>query len=165
MMIRPIARTDVNRSAILAHLGAHGGMSRAQLARSLSVSPALITSLVRDLLRDGLIEELDHEQSQGGRPARLLGLVTAAGRSVGVKIAPDHLAFVDVGLDGAVIRSAQQPFVVDSATMLDELTRSLRTFIEGGDGLPILGIGVAFPGQVDEQGSGNADSYQLGWNK
>ena len=55
MANRPSARTDVNRSAILAQLGAQGPASRADLARSLGVSPALMTQLTKDLLADGLI--------------------------------------------------------------------------------------------------------------
>jgi hypothetical protein len=43
MATRSTGRTDVNRSAILAHLGAHGPASRADLARTLNVSPALIS--------------------------------------------------------------------------------------------------------------------------
>ncbi|HLU64279.1 MAG TPA: MarR family transcriptional regulator, partial [Protaetiibacter sp.] len=60
-MIRHTARTDVNRSAVLAHLGAHGPSSRAELARVLGVSPALMTQLTKELLVDGLVVELDHE--------------------------------------------------------------------------------------------------------
>ena len=156
--------TDVNRSAVLAQLGAQP-TSRADLARALSVSPALITQLVKDLIADGLVKELEHSPSQGGRPARILGLVTTAGRAVGLKIAPDHLAFVDVGLDGSVIRAAQEPFDASSATLLDDLATSLRAFIDGGSDLPVLGIGVGVPGSVDAQGSGIVDSYQLGWAK
>lgn len=164
MAMRPSGRTDVSRSAVLAHLGAQPA-SRADLARALAVSPALITQLVKDLLADGLVKELEHSPSQGGRPARVLGLVTSAGRSVGLKIAPDHLAFVDVGLDGRVMRSAQEPFDASSPTLLDDLGRRVSTFVNGGSDLPVLGIGVAIPGTVDSQGSGIVDSYQLGWTK
>lgn len=164
MAVRAGGRTDVNRSAILAQLGAQPA-SRADLARGLAVSPALITQLVKELIADGLVKELEQTPSQGGRPARLLGLVATAGRSVGLKIAPDHLAFVDVGLDGAVMRSAQEPFDASSATLLDDLVHSVRDFIDRGSDLPVLGIGVAIPGSVDSQGSGIVDSYQLGWSK
>jgi len=102
-MSRPMARTDVNRSAILAHLGAHGPASRAELARALAVSPALMTQLTKDLIADGLISEREQQASQGGRPARMLGLVAEAGRAVGVKVAADHVAFVEVGIDGGVV--------------------------------------------------------------
>ena len=96
-MNRPSARTDVNRSAVLAQLGAQGPASRAELARALSVSPALMTQLTKDLLADGLIVELEHSPSQGGRPARMLGLVASGGRAIGVKVVADHVAFVEVG--------------------------------------------------------------------
>lgn len=163
MAIRPMARTDVNRSAILAHLGAQGPASRADLARALSLSPALMTQLSKDLIADGLIRELAHQPSQGGRPARMLGLVASAGRAVGVKVAADHVAFVEVGIDGSVGRTASEPFDAAANTMLAELTDLLRRFIAGGATTPLLGIGVGVPGEVDAQGMGVVNSTQLGW--
>lgn len=165
MATRPQARTDVNRSAILAHLGAHGPASRADLARVLNVSPALMTQLTKDLLFEGLLVELEHSPSQGGRPARMLGLVSSAGRAIGVKVVADHVAFVEVGIDGAVSRSASEPFDASSTTFLAELTVLLRRFIGGGGSAPLLGIGVGVPGSVDRQGNGLVDSTQLGWQQ
>ncbi|MGV8897002.1 MAG: ROK family protein [Rhodoglobus sp.] len=165
MTIRPAARTDVNRSAILAHLGAHGPASRADLARALNVSPALMTSLTKDLIVDGLLVELEHSPSQGGRPARMLGIVSSAGRAIGVKVVADHVAFVEVGIDGFVRRSAIEPFDASASTMLADLASLLRSFIAGGSNEPLLGIGVGVPGSVDSQGNGLVDSAQLGWQQ
>ncbi len=165
MALRPAARTDVNRSAILAHLGAHGPASRADLARALNVSPALMTSLTKDLISDGLLVELEHSPSQGGRPARMLGLASSAGRAIGVKVVADHVAFVEVGIDGTVRRSASEPFDASATTMLASLADLLRRFIAGGSNEPLLGIGVGVPGSVDRQGNGLVDSAQLGWQQ
>ena len=165
MVVRPAARTDVNRSAILAQLGAHGPASRADLARVLTLSPALMTQLTKDLLADGLLQELEQAPSHGGRPARMLGIVSTAGHAIGVKIVADHIAFVEVGIDGAVLRSASEPFDASSSTFLAKLTLLLRRFIVGGSSTPLLGIGVGVPGSVDNQGSGLVDSTQLGWNQ
>jgi len=165
MALRPASRTDVNRSAILARLGAHGPASRADLARALNVSPALMTALTKDLIADGLLRELEHSPSHGGRPARMLGLVSSAGRAVGVKVAADHVAFVEVGIDGAVRRSASEPFDASATTFLADLTALLRRFIVGGSQAPLLGIGVGLPGSVDRQGNGLVDSAQLGWQQ
>jgi predicted NBD/HSP70 family sugar kinase len=163
MSSRPTARTDVNRSAILAHLGAQGPASRADLARALNVSPALMTQLTKDLLSEGLLRELEHSPSQGGRPARMLGLVSTAGRAVGVKVVADHVAFVEVGIDGSVSRSASEPFTASASTVLTDLAVLLRRFIDGGSNAPLLGVGVGVPGTVDRQGNGIVDSTQLGW--
>ncbi len=165
MVVRPAARSDVNRSAILAQLGAHGPASRADLARVLSLSPALMTQLTKDLLADGLLQELEQAPSHGGRPARMLGIVSNAGHAIGVKVVADHIAFVEVGIDGAVLRSASEPFDASSSTFLAELTLLLRRFILGGSSTPVLGVGVGVPGSVDNQGSGLVDSTQLGWNQ
>lgn len=165
MAQRPTDRTDVNRSAILAHLGAHGQASRADLARALNVSPALMTALTKDLIIDGLLVELEHSPSHGGRPARMLGLVTSAGRAIGVKVVVDHVAFVEVGIDGGVRRSASEPFDASATTFLGDLTDLLHRFISGGSNEPLLGIGVGVPGSVDRQGNGLVDSSQLGWSQ
>ncbi len=159
------ARTDVSRSAVLAHIGAQGPTSRAELARVLGVSPALITQLTRQLITDGLLTELEHSPSQGGRPARLLGLDIDAGRAVGVKIVADHLTFVEVGIDGGVARSATEPFDAAAGTAIASLVRLLRAFIGGGSDRPLLGIGVGVPGDVDDQANGTVDSTQLGWQR
>ncbi|MGV2900771.1 XylR family transcriptional regulator, partial [Microbacterium sp. AGC62] len=103
-MTQSSARSDIMRSAVLAQVGALGPTSRASLARLLSVSPALVTQITKQLIADGLLVELDHSPSQGGRPARLLGLVADAGRVIGVKVAADHVTVVEVGIDGTVVR-------------------------------------------------------------
>lgn len=164
-MIKPSARADVNRSAILAHLGAQGPASRADLARLLGLSPASLTQLAKDLLAEGLIVELDHSPSQGGRPARMLGLAATGARAIGVKVVADHVAFVEVGIDGAVLRSASEPFDAAASTFLADLAALLARFIAGGGSARLLGVGVGVPGSVDRQGSGLVDSAQLGWNQ
>jgi len=156
------SQADVNRTAILAHLGAHGSTSRADLARTLEVSPALVTQLTRDLIADGLIEELE-AASSGGRPARLLGLTSHDLAAVGVKVAPDHVALVEVGIDGVVRRTGVQPFDALSPLAISHLIDAVRGFIAAGAPSRLLGIGVGLPGTVAQQGIGVVDSTQLGW--
>ena len=163
-MTHSSARSDIMRSAVLAQVGALGPTSRASLARLLSVSPALVTQVTKQLIADGLLVELDHSPSQGGRPARLLGLVADAGRVIGVKVVADHITVVEVGIDGTVVRSATEPFDAASATAIPTLATLLRVFIAGGSDRPLLGVGVGVPGDVDDQSLGNVDSTQLGWS-
>lgn len=163
-MNRPTKSTDVNRSAILAHLGATGPASRAALARTLDVSPALMTQLTKELLAEGLLVELEQAPSSGGRPARLLGLAASAGRAVGVKVTADHVAFVEVGIDGRVLRSASEPFDALSSTYLTDLVARIRHFIAGGSSAPLLGVGVGVPGSVDNPGSGVVTAPTLQWS-
>lgn len=158
-------QADVNRTAVLARLGAHGAASRAELARELNLSPALLTQLTRDLLREGLIEELEQSTSNGGRPARMLGLISRNFTALGVKVAPDHVAMVEVGIDGEVIRSDTRPFEALSPLATSTLIGLVERFIAMGRGTRLLGVGVGLPGSVAQQGVGIVDSTQLGWNQ
>lgn len=158
-------RTDVNRSAILAHIGAHGTASRADLARALQLSPALITKLTRDLLSDGILRELELSPSSGGRPAQQLGLVSASIGAVGVKIAPDHVTLVEVGIDGIVSRTATEPFDAADQLALSRLAALVSGFVDGCAHETLLGIGVGLPGSVQDQSEDVVDSTQLGWSQ
>ncbi|MEI3865724.1 ROK family transcriptional regulator [Microbacterium sp. CCNWLW134] len=163
-MTSSLHRTDVNRSAILAQLGAHGAASRADLARTLNLSPALITQLVKQLIGEGLVAELEQAPSSGGRPARLLGLAASAGHAIGVKVGATHVALVEVGIAGRVIRSAEVPFDATASTFVLDLADRIQAFIDAGDEVTLLGVGVAVPGTVDEPGNGVVECGVLGWN-
>lgn len=163
-MPRSAELSDLNRSAILARIGVHGPASRADLARALDLSPAHITQLTRRLVADGLLQELDQQPTHGGRPGRPLGLVSAAGRAVGIKLAPDHLTFAEVGVDGQVVRSLTQPFDAQAPTALRALADATRTFVAAGGEEPVLGIGVGVPGTVVDLAEGVVELTQIGWH-
>jgi predicted NBD/HSP70 family sugar kinase len=124
-----------------------------------------MTQLVKDLISDGLVRELEMSPSSGGRPARLLGLVASAGRVIGMKVSKDHVAFVETELSGKVVRAESWPFNASSVTFLSTLVELVRSFRDSDGGVPVLGVGVGVPGSVDAQGSGVVDSSLLGWHQ
>ncbi|WP_024286125.1 ROK family transcriptional regulator [Cellulomonas sp. KRMCY2] len=160
---RPAARGDLVPSAILGLLGTRGPTSRADVARALDVSPATVTQLTRDLIARGLVMELEHAPSQGGRPGRLLGLVRSAGGVLGAKVTADHVAIVDVDLDGTVRSSTSHPFNPSAPDALDALGHILGSAVDDHAG-HLLGIGVGIPGSVDSQASGIVEAPTLGWS-
>lgn len=159
----PNARGDLVPSAILGLLGTRGPHSRGSLARALGVSPATVTQITKELIRRGLVAELDQVPSATGRPARLLGLVRSAGGALGAKVTADHVAVVDVELDGTVVRSASFPFDPDAPTALDQLGHILREAVAERGGRHLLGVGVGIPGAVDSQATGVVSAPTLGW--
>ncbi|WP_084961239.1 ROK family transcriptional regulator [Thermoactinospora rubra] len=157
-------RGDLTRTAILALLGTVGPLSRTEIARELDLSPATVTQLTKELIRYGMLEELDLRPSRGGRPAQRLGLVGSAGRALGVKVTADHLVIVDVRLDGEVLGSWERPFHPASPAALEELADAVAAVVETvEEAPPLLGIGVGVPGSVDEQAVGTVHAPTLGW--
>lgn len=155
---------DVNRSAILAQLGARGPLSRIELSDILRVSPALITQLVKELLRDGLIHEAGHADSSGGRRAMRLELSVDVGTAIGVKVASDHIVAVEVRIDGTVVRSVSEPFAADARNAVSVLAAHVQHFIGSAGERQILGVGVGVPGTVADPEAGVVESTQLGWS-
>lgn len=157
-------RGDLVRASVLGLLGTRGPSSRAEIARMLGVSPATVTQTTKELLTRELVVELESVPSQGGRPARLLGLVRTAGGAIGAKVTADHVAVVSVDLDGTVRSSHSVTFDPSSPTALDSLAEILREAVHGHQG-QLLGVGVGLPGAVDSQDSGIVDAPTLGWDR
>lgn len=151
------------QSALLGMLGTRGPTSRADLARALDVSSATVTQLSKSLISRGLVAELDTTPSRGGRPARLLGLVRSAGTAIGVKVTTDHLAVVEVALDGTIESSQTVPFDSTQPDALDRLAHLLQDAV-GRAGGQLLGVGVGIPGAVDSRASGVVEAPTLGWS-
>ncbi|TCC20664.1 ROK family transcriptional regulator [Kribbella sindirgiensis] len=143
-------------------LGTRGPTSRTAIARNLGLSPATVTQVTKDLIARGVVEELESVPSNGGRPARLLGLVSRTGVALGAKVTADHVAVVTVELDGSVRSSGSHEFDPRAADALDRLGRILTQEVADLDE-QLFGVGVGVPGSVDSQASGIVDAPTLGW--
>jgi predicted NBD/HSP70 family sugar kinase len=155
---------ELNRSAILAFIWQRGPIARVEIARALALSPATVTVLTRDLVREGVVREVAQAPSTGGRPAILLGLVADAAHALGVKISPHRLTAVRVSLDGEPVQLADRPFDASAPDAVDRLIDELAQLASSGGGQSrLLGIGLGVPGTVDPRRGGTVESPILGW--
>jgi predicted NBD/HSP70 family sugar kinase len=161
---RPTAGRDLTQTAVLALLGRVGPLSRADVARELEISPPTVTQVVRRLLEQAMVEELDQAPSRGGRRGQLIGLVATAARAVGLKVAADHVAIVEARLDGSVLASHTLAFDAVAPDAPGRLASLLRPFLEEQADIPLLGLGVGVPGVVDSPDSGRVEAPVLGWS-
>lgn len=155
---------DLNRAAVLDLIGHHGPIARVAIARELALSPATITAVTRDLVREGLVREVDQAPSNGGRPAILLGLDPEAAHVIGLKISPDSLTGVHVNLDGEPLDHEDRPFdaiAPDAIERLGSIVAELMT-TWSRPGSRLLGIGLGVPGLVDSE-QGMVVAPILGW--
>lgn len=155
---------DLNRSAILALIRREGRIARIEIALRLALSPATVTTLTRELVGEGLVEEVDQAPSNGGRPAILLGLIGDAAHGIGVKIAADRITAVDVNFTGEPLAFAERPFDASVPDAFDRLGRILAELVADWSlrDRRLLGIGLGVPGVID-MATGTVDSPTLGW--
>ena len=74
------------KRAIINHLDLHGEFTITELSKELNTSVPKITSLVNELIEDGLLRDNGKFDSTGGRRASIYGLVSDACYFIGVDV-------------------------------------------------------------------------------
>ncbi|MEU1949594.1 helix-turn-helix domain-containing protein, partial [Streptomyces sp. NPDC020125] len=92
-----------NLSLVLHAVAAHGPLSRASVAARVGLTRAAVSTLVDELIRDGLLVELGPSRpGTVGRPGSALQLNERGPAGIGAEIGVDHLAVCAVDLAGRV---------------------------------------------------------------
>lgn len=157
---------SINRSILLNTIKTRGVISRAELAQVTKLSPATVTSIVADLIEEGLVFEKEAGESSGGRRPILLALNPLGGLVIGVKLMENHAVAALTDLNSTVLFKDQIDItderveaVVDALATLvhDILTQaSIRK-------KQLLGVGVGLAGVVDSKKGILRQSPFFGW--
>jgi len=155
-----------NRAAILRPLLLGGPTNRVVLSNVTGLSSASVTTLIADLLAEGLIVETGTQGSDGGRP-RVLLEPSRRYVTVGVDVGETNICVEAFDLGMRVVGKApldlrpreSQPHEVIAAVIsgVHELMASPDLV-----GRVVLGVGVGVPGVV-EQGPQGVHAPGLGW--
>ncbi|WP_374380281.1 ROK family protein [Dongia sp.] len=144
-----------NRHRILQALRLHGPLARVDLGSIVSLSPASVSSITGDLIRDGLIREVPGgESGRGrGRPKVLIELTPQAACMVAVKLSINRIevALGDFagGIGPVAVRALNtleltgEALIGHFADMIDACIKSIPA-----DFGPLTGIGLAIQGLV-----------------
>ncbi|MFD0305295.1 ROK family protein [Streptomyces sp. NPDC127119] len=158
-----------NLARVLHTVNAEGPLSRAAVASRIGLTRAAVSTLVDELIRSGLLDELGPERpGRVGRPGSALALSGRGPAGIGAEIGVDHLAVCAVDLRGKV-----RARVVRHGTnrgrapepVLGELTALVRQIVAEADqeGLWPAGLAVAVPGLVARDARTVVRAPNLGW--
>ncbi|HEX9152093.1 MAG TPA: ROK family transcriptional regulator [Flavobacterium sp.] len=141
------------KKSIQKHLYFSGELSCAELSELINKSVPLTSRVLNKLVDEGVVEELGHALSTGGRRPQMYALK------------PNLLYMVSVAMDQMITRIAMldmrnnyvgkvksiELVLNDNPDALQQLTQNLIAFIDAS-GIPkdkIVGIGIGMPGFVD----------------
>lgn len=162
---------EVTRSEALAGTGrsvferllVRGPMSRAELARRLSLSAATLTKLVRPLIQAGLCSESEDETtSTGGRPAQPVAANADFAHFVGFKLTATAVYAVVTDGRGALLSEAQQEIGNTSPDAVADQIATMTAELRAADPL-VAAIGVALSGTATRTSPIVAASPFLHW--
>jgi len=142
-------------------------LSRADLARVLTLSPAAITAIADDLLQQGIIREAGYGPSEKGRRPVLLHLRGDAAFAMGVDITDEHAlraALLDLTCSPVAtveeeLKDRSPEAVVDAIALCHARLLSEATVSESS----LLGIGITSPGPMDYATGMVQRSVLFGW--
>ncbi|KUM99581.1 ROK family transcriptional regulator [Streptomyces yokosukanensis] len=155
-------------SSVFTTLLSHGPLTRAEVGRRTSLSPAAVTKAVRPLMRLGYLVEGEDEEARPavGRPANLVWVDGGRALFIGIKVTGDEIIAVltDLRCRIRLVRhvplTGREPWTVLPA--LAALVRELLTEADGF-GVRVEGLGIAIAGDVDRAGGVVRYSPFLGW--
>lgn len=158
-----------NLARVMHTVSAEGPLSRAGVASRIGLTRAAVSTLVDELIRSGLIEELGPERpGRVGRPGSALAVSGRGPAGIGAEVGVDHLAVCVVDLRGAVRARAVRHGANRGRSpepVIEELTELVRKVITETEreGLWPAGLTVAVPGLVARDGRTVVRAPNLDW--
>lgn len=159
-----------NLARVMHTVSAEGPLSRAAVASRIGLTRAAVSTLVDELIRSGLLEELGPERpGRVGRPGSALAVSGHGPAGIGAEIGVDHLAVCAVDLRGQV-RSRAVRYGANRGRspepVIAELTALVRRVVAEaeGEGLWPAGLAVAVPGLVTRDAHTVVRAPNLDWH-
>ncbi|MFF1297120.1 MULTISPECIES: ROK family protein [unclassified Streptomyces] len=159
-----------NLARVMHTVSAEGPLSRAAVASRIGLTRAAVSTLVDELIRSGLLEELGPERpGRVGRPGSALAVSAHGPAGIGAEVGVDHLAVCAVDLRGQVRARAVRHGANrgrSPAPVIEELTELIGQVVTEaeGEGLWPAGLAVAVPGLVARDGRTVVRAPNLDWH-
>ncbi|MFE6281343.1 ROK family protein [Streptomyces sp. NPDC057877] len=159
-----------NLARVMHTVSAEGPLSRAAVASRIGLTRAAVSTLVDELIRSGLLEELGPERpGRVGRPGSALAISGRGPAGLGAEVGVDHLAVCAVDLRGEVRARAVRHGTNRGRSpepVVEEITALVHQVVADAEreGLTPAGLAVAVPGLVARDARTVVRAPNLGWH-
>ncbi|SEH01660.1 Sugar kinase of the NBD/HSP70 family, may contain an N-terminal HTH domain [Nonomuraea solani] len=156
--------TDAMRS-VFVELLVHGPLSRAEVARRLSLSPSALTKVTRPFIEAGyLLEAAGEGPATVGRPSQPLRVDASRMSFAGIKLTADDLFAVRTDLGARVERETSRPLAShDIGHVLGQIVEVVEELTVPGR--PLSAVGISLAGTATPSDPVVHTSPFLGWSR
>lgn len=141
------------KRAILSYFANSGNAIIPELSKALTISIPKVTTVVNELIRDGLVQDYGKIESTGGRKPNLYGVVPDSAYFIGVDVKQSHINIGLLDLQKNLIHVIENlVYQLDNTEeSLERLCQHINGFMAGLS-VPkekILGIGLNLSGRIN----------------
>ena len=159
---------EVNRSIILDLVRRGGHISRTELARRSKLTKPTVSTIIEQLMKDGIVHEvgLGESLSGGGRPARLLEFNDASAAFLGIHFAVGSTVVALADARGVIRQVKAKPMAKESPAKAIKALRPLLTEVLQAAKISRGRLEAAcavLPGLVDQESGICTLAPNLGW--
>lgn len=154
----PTKIRETNRKAVLSYVRFKGSDSRSAIGTHLSLSPAAVSSVVNELLEEGLLRLSEHaaKDSAQGRPTKLVELNPNFGAAFGIMLRPGTtttklgVAWIDYAGNVTTLPSTRVSKHQNLEELISSIHEAVRTLENSvPDKSRVYGITIAVPGVIE----------------
>ncbi len=154
---------DHNKRLILKVIYDDGAISRASIARSTHLTRTTVSSIVSELIDDGLVAETGQGPSQGGKPPILLSFLIDSFEIICLDLSNSRFRGALLDLKGKILHSIQLSVGETRGDAAFDLVCRLIDELLAAKTRPLLGVGVGVPGITDAQLGIVDEAVNIGW--
>lgn len=129
--------------------------SRSKLSALTGISLPTVSSIIKELVDEGWVKEVGDGMSRGGKPPQLIQLDAGARYICAVQMNQDQIRIWVTNLVGEMIAEERRQVITNEPKPLcEDVAKAVKALIQksGIDSSLLLGVGVAVPGVVNDQG-------------
>ncbi|HYN52248.1 MAG TPA: ROK family transcriptional regulator [Thermoleophilaceae bacterium] len=161
---------ESNRDKVVQALQTLGVASRAEVARRTGLSRSTVSTIVAELLSNGLVVDRTNGSRRttgSGRPPALIALDPSGGMAVGIDFGKRHLTVALADLSHEIVAEGRvalsddyraEEAMVTAAELVERLLAEGRV-----DRGRIVGVGMGIPGPIHESGLVGSSAILPGW--
>lgn len=142
-----------NKKSILKLLAQERELTKLEISRKLDISVPTVTTIVGELLGEGLVEEAGMATSTGGRKPVIIRFLPESRCSIGINLEKNHIRAVITDLDGKILDD-NKVFLrsINKITVIEDIKKLIMDLLDSRENIKnkVLGIGISLPGTVNE---------------
>lgn len=166
MIAKQDGTKEFNRKLVLAQIRNNEFVSRSEIVTNTGLSKAAVSSLVAEMLEQGLVEETGSQSTAIGRPRITLALSSQTWLALGAELTDHECRVILTDLRATPLKEVTHPLTTTELTvdhLLDFLQMCVAEVLDDVDEQKIIGMGLTIPAVVDPSTSTVLLSVLLPW--